>query len=117
MYGNTLHWSVNYCTHHLVQLLYKALQWGHEHEPVALHEYSKAIPSALTLSTTGIFIDESGYLGASPDGVVRDEAGRPLKLVKVKCPFSARDMTIKQACAESKSFCCAIIDNKCQLKV
>ena len=106
------------------QLLYtslspavKALQWGREHEPVALQECSKALPSALSLSKAGIFIDESGYLGASPDGVVRDEAGRPLKLVEVKCPFTARDKTIKQACAESKSFCCAIIDNKCQLKV
>ena len=97
------------------QLLYtslspavKALQWGREHEPVTLHEYSKAIPSALILSTTGIFIDESGYLGASPDGVVRDEADRPLKLVEVKYRFSARDKTIKQACAESKSFCYAV---------
>lgn len=106
------------------QLLYtslspavKALQWGREHEPVALQEYSQALPSTLSLTKAGIFIDESGYLGASPDGVVVDEAGHPIKLVEVKCPFSARDKTIKQACAESKPFCCDIIDDKCQLKV
>ena len=51
--------------------------------------------------TSRNFIDESGYLGASPGGIVVDEAGHSIKLVEVKCPFSARDKTVKQACAES----------------
>ena len=84
------------------QLLYtslspavKALQWGREHEPVALQEYSRTLPSTLSLSKAGIFLDESGYLGASPDGIVVDEAGHSIKLVEVRCPFSARDMTVR----------------------
>ena len=63
------------------------------------------------------FLDESSYLGASPDGIVVDEAGHSIKLVEVKCPFSARDMTVKEACTEAKSLYCNIINNKCQLKV
>ena len=82
-----------------------------------MQEYSQVLPSTLSLSKAGIFIGESGYLGASPDGIVVDEAGHNIKLVEVKCPFSARDKTIKQACAESKSFCCDIVDGKCQLKI
>ena len=100
------------------QLLYtalspavKALQWGCEHEPVALQEYSRTLPSALSLSKAGIFLDESGYLGVSPDGIVVDEAGHSIKLIEVKCSFSARDMTVKEACTEAKSFCCNIINN------
>ena len=46
-----------------------------------------------------------------------DKAGHSIKLVAVTCPFSARDKIIKQACAESKSFCCNINDDKCPLKV
>ena len=90
---------------------------GRDYEPLALQEYSQILPSNLSLSKAGMFIDESGYLGASPDGVVVDEAGHSIKVVEVKCPLSARDKTVKQACAESKSFCCGIIDDKCQLKI
>ena len=115
--------SVRQHTSLISQLLYtsvsptvKALQWGHEHEPVVLQQCSQTLPSTLSLSKTGIFIDESGYLGVSPDGVVVDEAGHSIKLVEVKCPFSAKDKTVNQACTESKSFCCDIIDGKCQLK-
>ena len=46
-----------------------------------------------------------------------DEAGHSIKVVEVKCPFSARDKTVKQTCAESKSFYCGIVDDKCQLKI
>ena len=82
-----------------------------------MQEYSQALPSTLSLSKAGIFIDESGYLGASPDGVIVDEAGHSIKHVEVKCPFSARDKTVKRACADSELFCCDIIDNNFQLKV
>ena len=58
----------------------------HKHYPV---------PS---LSKAGYFIDKSGYLGASPDGVVVDEAGHSIKLVEVKCPFSATSMVSLGVC-------------------
>ena len=75
--------------------------------------FTKCYPVA-TLSLS----DESGYLGASPDGIVVDEAGHSIKLVEVKCPFSARDMTVKEACTEANHFVVIIIiNNKCQLNV
>ena len=56
-------------------------------------------------------IDKCGYLGASPDGIVKDVAGQLVKLVEVKCPFSARDKAVEQACIDDKSFCCGIVNN------
>lgn len=53
--------------------------------------------SDLTLISAGFFVGKCGYLGASPDGIVMDVAGQPVKLVEVKCPFRARDKTVEQA--------------------
>ena len=61
--------------------------------------------------SAGFFIDKYGYLGASPDGLVKDVAGQLVKLVEVKCQFSARDKTFEQACVDDKSFCCGIANN------
>ena len=67
------------------------------------------------LIKAGLFLDKCGYLGASPDGIVLDSSGQPVKVVEVKCPFSARDKTVEQACTD-KSFCCSILDGKPRLK-
>jgi hypothetical protein len=100
------------------QLLYKsvsasvsALQWGREHEADALNQYQRTLSSDLKVSRVGIYIDQCGYLGASPDGIVVDINGQPKRVVEVKCPFSAQDMTIEQACHEKKSFCCSLDKN------
>jgi len=72
----------------------------------------------ISLSTPGIWLHESGVLGASPDGFVQgvvaagvnvhvQKADQPVvspDMVEVKCPFTARDMTIKEACQSSNSF-------------
>ena len=104
------------------QLLYtsvnpsvSALQWGQQHEQDALHEYCQSLNGGLMLIKAGLFLDKCGYLGASPDGIVLDSSGQPVKVVEVKCPFSARDKTVEQACTE-KSFCCSILDGKPRLK-
>ena len=95
------------------QLLYKsvsakvsALQWGREHEADALNQYQQTLSDDLKVSRVGLHIDQCGYLAASPDGIVTDPNGQPIRLVEVKCPFSAQDMTVEQACCELKSFCC-----------
>ena len=94
-----------------------ALQWGRQHEHDALHEYQQTLTSNLILKGVGFFVDGCGYLGASPDGIVVDDAGRSVKLVEVKCPYKARDKTIEQACSEDKSFCCNIVKGKPCLKL
>ena len=60
------------------------------------------------------FIDECGYLGASPDGIMVDTEGRPVRLVEVKCPFNAHNKTVKQAW---KSFCCSLEQKYPSLKL
>jgi len=41
---------------------------------------------------TGIWLDESGILGASPDGLVEANA-----VLESKCPYTQRNMTIEEA--------------------
>ncbi|XP_048732557.1 uncharacterized protein LOC130053051 [Ostrea edulis] len=92
-----------------------SIQWGINHESVAIAEYCKA--GDVTVVQTGIWLHESGVLGASPDGFVQ---GYPKlqkfhlqgkvagcispDIIEVKCPFSAKGMAIKDACANLKAF-------------
>ena len=66
--------------------------------------------------TSGIWLHHSGILGASPDGFVQGDfsgsvhqqkKGQPLyspDIIEVKCPFTARDMTVKEALNSIKDF-------------
>jgi len=69
------------------------------------------------LSYLGIWLHESGVLGASPDGIVlhpprtlvhyQSAAARvslPM-LVEVKCPYAARNLKIVDAVRSVKNFC------------
>ena len=45
------------------------------------------------------------WLGASPDGLVYDpSASDPLGLLEIKCPFQARDTSVKDLCQQSTFF-------------
>ncbi|KAJ8381087.1 hypothetical protein SKAU_G00018650 [Synaphobranchus kaupii] len=74
-----------------------AVQWGVANE----REGVKALQSVtgITMQESGLWLSPSGILGASPDGLVGDNA-----LVEVKCPYRERDMTISAA-AQSPGFC------------
>ena len=45
-----------------------ALLWGQQHETDALQSYQMSLGSGLTVHEVGVFIGNSGFLGASPDG-------------------------------------------------
>lgn len=62
----------------------KALQWER------IHEYLKKDIS-LDVQPTGICLTNSGLLGASTDGLVRDES-----IVVVKCPHAFRNEPLSQ---------------------
>ena len=86
------------------------LKWGIEHESVAYKEYvSKLATSSPTLQVTksGLWIDlNTGWLACSPDGLVWDGNEQLVGILEIKCPYSAREMTISEACQKISSFLC-----------
>ena len=75
----------------------KAIQWGVENERTAINEF--ALATGLTVMDTGLWLHPNGYLGASPDGLVGDDA-----IVEVKCPYSVRAISIEEAVMTKKNF-------------
>ena len=56
------------------------------------------------LKESGIFISTTkGYLGASPDGLVL-HGDRVCGYIEIKCPYSARNKTISDACGDSRFY-------------
>ena len=71
---------------------------------------------AIVYYLLGIWLHESGVLGASPDGIVTvpaqddyvfkmDGCCTVPQIIEVKCPFNAKDMTIEEAVKTLKGFC------------
>ncbi|KAG5872947.1 hypothetical protein JTB14_001175 [Gonioctena quinquepunctata] len=75
-----------------------AIQWGKEHENVALNTFSDAFDN-MDIIPTGLWLDESGFLGASPDGLCGDSA-----IVGVKCPYKFRAVSLSEALRNDKSY-------------
>ena len=75
---------------------------------------SKLATSSPTLQVTksGLWIDlNTGWLACSPDGLVWDGNEQLVGILEIKCPYSAREMTISEACEKSAHF------RACQLRV
>ena len=72
-----------------------AVRWGTEHEPVALSAYINK--TGAIIRTTGVWLYKNGLMGASPDGLVMggDDASEPLAVIEVKCPYSMRNVKLK----------------------
>lgn len=75
----------------------KAIMWGVHNESEAVKFFTTV--TGLAVIPTGIWLDESGILGASPDGLVDSDY-----VLEVKCPYSFKDSTISDA-SENKLFC------------
>lgn len=73
----------------------KSVQWGINHEEVAIKLFEEATQKKV--SPTGLWLHSSGILGASPDGIVEDDA-----IVEVKCPFKHRMSTAEEIQQDSK---------------
>lgn len=98
-----------------------AILWGISNESTARTKYC-SFGDAI-VEETGVWLHERGILGASPDGIIRRAAthnynhqvvmltdlleGMAVKpeVLEVKCPFSARSMTISEAIESVKDFC------------
>lgn len=83
----------------------ESVKWGKEHEDIARRSFQLLFPN-YRLETTGIWLHESGVLGASPDSFVyvntenpqceNDESGVatrmcPFYTLEIKCPFMYRN--------------------------
>nr|CAI5854245.1 unnamed protein product [Callosobruchus analis] len=66
-----------------------AVQWGRHNEGTATKQFEEL--HMLRINQTGLWLDESGFLGASPDGLIGDDA-----TLDVKCPYKMRNCTIRE---------------------
>ncbi|XP_062617782.1 uncharacterized protein LOC134279405 [Saccostrea cucullata] len=98
-----------------------AILWGISNESTARTKYC-SFGDAI-VEETGVWLHESGILGASPDGIIRRAATHNYnyqdveltdllecmavkpEVLEVKCPFSARNMSIPEAIESVKDFC------------
>ena len=89
-----------------------ALEWGVQHETIAIAEYMKYQHQnghdGLVVAKSGFLVSHSHpFLGASPDGAVYDptELTQPYGFLEVKCPYSCRNISPTEACSTSGFFC------------
>ncbi|KAJ8928706.1 hypothetical protein NQ314_018716 [Rhamnusium bicolor] len=49
--------------------------------------------------STGLWLEECGYIGASPDGFVAEDA-----LIEVKCPYKYKSVSLEDALRNDKTY-------------
>ena len=88
-----------------------ATRYGVDNEQAAVKEYTTYMCShdhpELVVSPSGFVINTAhSFIGASPDGAVYDPSNvqQPFGFLEVKCPYSVREMSPVDACANS-GFC------------
>lgn len=75
----------------------KVVMWGKGHEKVALQRLTSEY--GIKVSPTGIWLHECGFLGATRDGLVGDNA-----IVEVKCPYSFRNDDLIDVLSEKSDY-------------
>ena len=79
-----------------------AVKHGRESEVKALAQLGDILNrEGQTVTSCGLFVDSnSGFLAASPDGVLDSQT-----LVEVKCPLKCLDASIEELAATDSTFC------------
>ncbi len=70
-----------------------AIQWGRDNEKTAKEKFEAV--KGLTVAHLGTRLNPSGVLAATPDGLCSDGC-----LLEIKCPYSAKDMSVREAVAK-----------------
>ncbi|XP_060803394.1 uncharacterized protein LOC132902430 [Amyelois transitella] len=74
----------------------KSISYGQSHEALAREQLECHLKKPIR--SCGLFIDQNlPFLGASPDGLVEDD-----KIVEIKCPYAARDLSVDDAIKTKK---------------
>ena len=95
-----------------------ALLWGRDHESQAREEYAQTLEKGWSVRETGLRVSSAegkGYMGASPDGLVCYD-GQVRGCVEIKCPYSARDKSVVDACSMPQFYCNKDENDKITLK-
>lgn len=97
----------------------RATRYGLEMENVALQAVKSAMETtsgkAVEVRSSGLVVNvERPWLAATPDGVLT--TADSTLLVEIKCPYTARSLTIAEAVAQLKSFCLHEQDGTVKLK-
>ena len=88
----------------------KATRHGNEHEVTALKLFTDSHSDIIDVIRTGLVVNAAqSWLGASPDAIVTMENGEKV-LVEIKCPYTARDLTVDEAIDKIKGFSMARMD-------
>lgn len=82
----------------------KAVAWGITNEEEAIKAFQEK--TQLQVVETGVWLDESGVLGASPDGLVGED-----HVLEVKCPYTQRNQTLEES-LKHKTFCLKQTENR-----
>jgi hypothetical protein len=78
-----------------------------EAEPLAREHVEQLLD--IKIDECGLMIDfATPYLGCSPDGIISDVKG----IVEIKCPASAKDMTISEAIKNKKIDYLEVVNNE-----
>ncbi|KAJ8927706.1 hypothetical protein NQ314_019803 [Rhamnusium bicolor] len=67
-----------------------AVQWGRENEASTIETFKVA--TGMEVFPTGLLLEDCGYIGASPDGFVGEDA-----LIEVKCPYKYKSVLLEDA--------------------
>ena len=93
-----------------------AIVWGKLHEPSAFEQYQAQLPSSMVLRKAGIYISDTGFLAASPDGIVSSVGEIDYGIIEIKCPYTCRNMSVVEACSKIKPFYCELENGQVKLK-
>lgn len=79
-----------------------SLDYGRQHEAQAKNSYLKQNKSVHIHECGLVVNNEFPFLGASPDGLICENGVSGL--LEIKCPYSARNMTVAEACEHIRDF-------------
>ena len=80
-----------------------SLDYGKRNESNAKAKYLETYPARHFHKCGLVINNEFCFLGATPDGIVCDD--NRSGIAEVKCPYTARDYTVREASAKINNFC------------
>ena len=92
--------------------------WHKIHEASAFSQYKASLPNELIVHESGIFISQQGFLAASPDGIVTSVNNSKegyCGVIEIKCPYSCRFLSVREACSR-KGFFCELVNDEIHLR-